>query len=167
MHCPQLAAEFASIYSSSYLPLPELSIKPRLRRNNVACIPHLFCCRRNISCCPSPPRPQKRQRHDEQNLQVRISRSQIRENADPIKTLQFADNATSKSAIKTKDLRFDVHRNTQDATMATDIIQANSQATDNTVKEFIKGQNWGPPWHSSGNRPEDTFWVGRQVQYRC
>lgn len=67
----------------------------------------------------------------------------IRENADSVKALQFADNATSKTAVKTKDLRLDVHRNTQDATMATGIIQANSQATDNTVKEFIKGKTGG------------------------
>jgi hypothetical protein len=67
----------------------------------------------------------------------------IRENPDSLKNLQFADNATSKTAVKTKDLRFDVHRNTQDATMATGIIQANSQATDTTVKAFIKGKTGG------------------------
>lgn len=67
----------------------------------------------------------------------------IRENAESLKNLQFADATTSKTAVATRDLRFDVHRNTQDATMATGIIQANSQATDKTVKAFIKGKTGG------------------------
>ncbi|OGE47110.1 hypothetical protein PENARI_c063G02580 [Penicillium arizonense] len=67
----------------------------------------------------------------------------IRENSESLKNLQFADSATSKTAVQTKDLRLDVHRNTRDATMATGIIQANSQATDTTVKAFIKGKTGG------------------------
>lgn len=67
----------------------------------------------------------------------------IRENADSLKSLAFADATTSKTAVKTKDLRLDVHRNTQDPTMVTGIIQANSQAEDNTVKSFIKGKTGG------------------------
>lgn len=67
----------------------------------------------------------------------------IRENADSLKTLTFPDDATSKTAVKTRDLRLDVHRNTQDPTMATGIIQANSEATDKTVKDFIKGKTAG------------------------
>jgi hypothetical protein len=67
----------------------------------------------------------------------------IRDNADSLKNLTFPDGATSKTAVKTQDLRFDVHRNTQDPTMATGIIQANSEATDRTVKEFIKGRTGG------------------------
>ncbi|KAJ6012625.1 hypothetical protein N7522_002980 [Penicillium canescens] len=68
---------------------------------------------------------------------------QIRANSEHLKNLQFADGATSKTAVKTKDLRLDVHRNTRDATMATGIIQANSQASDTTVKAFIKGKTGG------------------------
>lgn len=67
----------------------------------------------------------------------------IRDNSESLKNLTFPDNATAKTAVKTQDLRFDVHRNTQDPTMATGIIQANSQATDRTVKEFIKGRTGG------------------------
>ena len=67
----------------------------------------------------------------------------IRENADSLKALQFPDAATSKTAVSTRNLRFDVHRNTQDPTMATGIIQANTQADDNTVKAFIKGKTGG------------------------
>lgn len=67
----------------------------------------------------------------------------IRESPDTLKNLQFAEGATSKTAVRTQDLRFDVHRNTQDASMATGIVQANSQATDTTVKAFIKGKTGG------------------------
>lgn len=67
----------------------------------------------------------------------------IRDNADSLKNLQFPDASTSKTAVKTRDLRFDVHRNTQDPTMATGIIQANSEAEDKTVKKFIKGSTGG------------------------
>ncbi|PYH80597.1 hypothetical protein BO82DRAFT_312507 [Aspergillus uvarum CBS 121591] len=67
----------------------------------------------------------------------------IRENSETLKNLTFADNQTSKTAVKTKDLRFDVHRNTRDPTMATGIIQANSQAEDRTVQNFIKGKTGG------------------------
>ncbi|GKZ94718.1 hypothetical protein AnigIFM59636_008444 [Aspergillus niger] len=67
----------------------------------------------------------------------------IRENSDSLKNLTFADAQTSKTAVKTRDLRFDVHRNTKDPTMATGIIQANSQAEDRTVRNFIKGKTGG------------------------
>jgi hypothetical protein len=50
----------------------------------------------------------------------------IRDNSDSLKNLQFADASTSKTAVRTTDLRFDVHRNTKDSTIATGIIQANS-----------------------------------------
>jgi len=67
----------------------------------------------------------------------------IREHPDSLKNLTFADASTSKTAIKTQDLRLDVHRNTQDPTMATGIVQANSEATDKTVKDFIKKKTGG------------------------
>lgn len=67
----------------------------------------------------------------------------IRDNSESLKNLQFADASTSKTAVRTTDLRLDVHRNTKDSTMATGIIQANSQATDKTVKAFIKGKTGG------------------------
>jgi hypothetical protein len=67
----------------------------------------------------------------------------VRENADSLKNLTFPDGATSKTIVKTTDLRFDVHRNSKDPTMATGVIQANSQATDRTVKDFLKGRTGG------------------------
>jgi hypothetical protein len=67
----------------------------------------------------------------------------IRENADSLKNLTFPDATTSKTAVKTRDLRLDVHKNTQDPKMATGIIQANSEATDKTVKDFIKAGKTG------------------------
>ena len=47
------------------------------------------------------------------------------------------------NAVKTRDLRLDVHKNTKDPAMATGIIQANSEATDKSVKDFIKGKTGG------------------------
>jgi len=67
----------------------------------------------------------------------------IRENPEKLKSLKFADATTSKTAVNTQDLRFDVHRNTQDPNMATGIIQANSEAQNKAVKSFIKGQTGG------------------------
>ena len=69
--------------------------------------------------------------------------NQIRSNPGALKDLKFADGTTSKTAVKTQDLRLDVHRNTKNAKMATGIIQANSQAKDNTVKAFLKGKTGG------------------------
>ena len=64
----------------------------------------------------------------------------IRENPAALQNLTFADASSSMTAIKTRDLRLDVHKNTQDPNMATGIIQANSEAKDKTVKAFIKGK---------------------------
>jgi hypothetical protein len=63
----------------------------------------------------------------------------IRENPAALQNLTFADASSSVTAVKTRDLRLDVHKNTQDPNMATGIIQANSEAKDKTVKAFIKG----------------------------
>ncbi|KAE8423662.1 hypothetical protein BDV36DRAFT_290332 [Aspergillus pseudocaelatus] len=68
---------------------------------------------------------------------------ETRDNADALKNLVFADGATSKTVVTTKDLRFDVHRDSKDPNKATGIIQANSQAEDKTVKRFIKGRTGG------------------------
>jgi hypothetical protein len=67
----------------------------------------------------------------------------VRESPDKLKVLKFADATTSKTAVKTQDLRFDVHRNTQNPNMATGIIQANSEAQNKAVKSFIKGHTGG------------------------
>ena len=69
--------------------------------------------------------------------------TKIRESPDSLKNLQFPDATTSKTVIKTTDARLDVHRNTKDPSMATAVIQANSEATDKTVKAFIKGKTGG------------------------
>jgi hypothetical protein len=66
-----------------------------------------------------------------------------RDNDELLKNLIFADGTTSKTAIKTPDLRLDVHRNTNDPRKATGIVQANSEATDKTVKDFVKGSTGG------------------------
>lgn len=68
----------------------------------------------------------------------------IREDPDKLKNLQFPDASSSLTVIKTKDLRLDVHKNTKDPSMATGIVQANTEATDKTVKDFIKKKNKGP-----------------------
>ncbi|KAL4950824.1 hypothetical protein BDW69DRAFT_171269 [Aspergillus filifer] len=67
----------------------------------------------------------------------------IREKPETLKNLQFPDGYSSKTAVKTQDLRLDVHRNSKDPTKATGIIQANREATDWTVIEFNKGSTGG------------------------
>lgn len=67
----------------------------------------------------------------------------VRQDPDALKDLAFADSATSVTAVKTQDLRLDVHRNTQNPSMATGIIQANSEAQNKAVKDFIRGKTGG------------------------
>jgi len=68
---------------------------------------------------------------------------EIRANPGTLRNLTFADATTSVTAIKTADLRLDVHKSTLDPKMATGIIQANSEAKDKSVKKFIKGKTGG------------------------
>ena len=63
----------------------------------------------------------------------------VRENPDKLKNLVFADAQTSQTTVKTQDLRLDVHENTTNPNMATGIIQANSQAENKAVRNFLKG----------------------------
>ncbi|KAF4635104.1 hypothetical protein G7Y89_g2990 [Cudoniella acicularis] len=67
----------------------------------------------------------------------------VRESPEKLKNLTFADATASLTAVKTEDLRFDVHKNTQNPNMATGIIQANSEAKNKAVKGFIKGSSGG------------------------
>lgn len=53
-------------------------------------------------------------------------------------------NLTTKSnTVKTTDLRIDVHQSSTDPNQAVAKIQANSQAKDQAVKDFIKSGNKG------------------------
>jgi len=67
----------------------------------------------------------------------------VRENPGLLRDLSFPDASTSKTVIKTQDLRLDVHKDTQDSTKATGIIQANTEATDKSVKEFARKNKTG------------------------
>jgi hypothetical protein len=67
----------------------------------------------------------------------------VRENPDRLRNLVFGDSTTSLTVVKTQDLQFDVHKNTQNPNMATGIIQANSEAENRAVKSFIKGSTGG------------------------
>ncbi|KAI9747376.1 MAG: hypothetical protein M4579_007479 [Chaenotheca gracillima] len=67
----------------------------------------------------------------------------VRDNPDILKNLTFPEATTSKTALKTKDLRLDVHKDSKDSSMATGVVQANSGATDKSVKEFAKGATGG------------------------
>lgn len=72
--------------------------------------------------------------------------SAVRKN--PSKLLQaFPENLTAKNnAVKTRDLRIDVHQSHQslkDPNQAVAMIQANAQAKDQAVKDFIKSGNTG------------------------
>lgn len=66
-----------------------------------------------------------------------------RDNLNILKNLIFADATTSKTVLKTEDIRLDVHKNSRDPTAVTGIVQANSEATDRTVMEFIKKSSGG------------------------
>lgn len=71
----------------------------------------------------------------------------LRENPESLRDTKFPDASTSNTAVQTKNLRLDVHRDTKDLTMATGIVQANSQADDRTVRKFIKGKTGGGKGH--------------------
>ena len=54
------------------------------------------------------------------------------------------ENLTTKSnAVKTTDLRIDIHQSSTDPNKAVAKIQANSKAVDQAVKDFIKSGNKG------------------------
>jgi hypothetical protein len=54
------------------------------------------------------------------------------------------ENLTTKSnAVKMVDLRIDIHQNSRDPNKALAKIQANTQAKDQAVKDFIKSGNKG------------------------
>lgn len=66
-----------------------------------------------------------------------------RQNVDKI-TKALPDNLTTRSnAVKTVDLRIDVHQDSKDPNRAVARIQPNAQAKDNAVKDFIRSGNKG------------------------
>lgn len=68
-------------------------------------------------------------------------------------TAEFPDNVTTKNnVIKTDDLRIDVHKNISYPDWATAKIQANTQAKDSGVKDFIKKGNKGSGSHSGTHK---------------
>jgi hypothetical protein len=69
---------------------------------------------------------------------------QIRDNPGALRNVRFGDATTSISnVVTTTDLRIDVHKNSKDPRVATGIIQANSEAKNESVKKFIKGRAGG------------------------
>lgn len=56
---------------------------------------------------------------------------------EPLKNVVFPDGATSKAAVKTRDIRLDVHRNTKDPMKVTGIVQANSEVTDKSATKSV------------------------------
>lgn len=50
---------------------------------------------------------------------------------------------TRSNAIKTVDIRVDVHQSSQDPNKAVAKVQTNAQAKDTAVKEYIKSGNKG------------------------
>ena len=64
-------------------------------------------------------------------------------NVDKI-TKILPDNLTTRSnAVKTVNLRIDVHQNSKEPNKTVTKIQANTQAKDNTAKDYIKSRNKG------------------------
>lgn len=74
---------------------------------------------------------------------LRCLADKIRQSPSTIQNLTFADSATAVTAVRTADLRFDVHKSTENQFMATGIIQANSEAKDKSVRKFLKGKTGG------------------------
>lgn len=67
----------------------------------------------------------------------------VRNNVDKLLKV-LPDNITTRSnAVKTVDLRVDVHQSSQDPNKAVAKVQANAQAKDNAVKDYIKSGNKG------------------------
>lgn len=67
----------------------------------------------------------------------------VRNNVDKL-TKVLPDNLTTRSnAVKTLDLRIDVHQDSKDPNKAVAKVQANAEAKDNAVKDYIKSGNKG------------------------
>lgn len=68
-------------------------------------------------------------------------------------TAEFPDNVTTKSnVIKTDDLRIDLTKNITYPDWVTAKVQANTQAKDHGVKDFIKTGNKGSGSHSGTHK---------------
>lgn len=75
-------------------------------------------------------------------------------------TAEFPDNVTTKNnVVKTDDLRIDVHKNIHYPDWCTAKIQANTNAKDCGVKDFIKKGNKGSGSHSG------THKIIAEIQY--
>ncbi|OJD19319.1 hypothetical protein AJ78_00678 [Emergomyces pasteurianus Ep9510] len=76
----------------------------------------------------------------------------VRNNVDKLlETLP--DNVQAKSnVIKTKNLRVDVHQNSKNPNLAVAKIQANAQAEDKAVKNFINSGNKGDGGHKGTHK---------------
>lgn len=69
--------------------------------------------------------------------------NQLRKNPEKLKDMLIPEGTTSKTVLKTDDLRFDVHPDSQNKGMATGVIQANSLRKPYLSKKFIKGATGG------------------------
>lgn len=67
----------------------------------------------------------------------------LRQNGDKMKNLSFAPGTTAVTAVKTVDLRLDVHPSSTKEGEATGIIQINTEATNHQVKNLMKGKTGG------------------------
>ena len=85
----------------------------------------------------------------------------LRENPESLRDTKFPDASTSNTAVQTKNLRLDVHRDTKDPTMATGIVQANSLADDRTVRKFIKGKTGGG---EGAQRDAPSYWRENKIR---
>ena len=79
-----------------------------------------------------------------------------RKNADKL-VKPLPDNVTSKSnVVKTTNLRIDIHQSSTDPDKAVARIQANAEATDKTVQNYIKSGNKGGPGSHKGTHKNIT-----------
>lgn len=65
----------------------------------------------------------------------------VRNNVDKITKILPDNLTTRRNAVKTVDLRIDVHQESKTPTKAVAKVQANAQAKDNAVKDYIKSGN--------------------------
>lgn len=68
-------------------------------------------------------------------------------------TSGFSDNVTTKnSVVSIQDLRIDLHKDPKIENQAIAKVQANTQATDQGVKDYIKSGNKGSGSHSGTHK---------------
>ncbi|KAF2241821.1 hypothetical protein BU26DRAFT_524962 [Trematosphaeria pertusa] len=89
----------------------------------------------------------------------------VRENPQTLKNLVLSDSTTSVTAVKTQDLRFDVHRNTQKPRHGDQDHSSQQRSTKQCRQEFHQREDRWPQRDSPDNWGQDQVWFGKLL--RC